>query len=158
MFPTTAASLLREDYGHDALHVFEVGLRSADDAVAAATARSEGRAIVTENVADFAGERDVVLVFVLKKNLSASGALPKALAKLLDAWAKTNPRPYIGAHWPSRGRRPRQGRRVGDQAGGVNSPAGEPHDPSSPRSAAASRRRWFSARTRSTSDWMYSSS
>jgi hypothetical protein len=35
----------------------------------AAVARAEGRAVVTGNVAGFAAERDVVLVFVLKKNL-----------------------------------------------------------------------------------------
>jgi hypothetical protein len=39
----------------------------------AAVARAEGRAVVTGNVADFAAERDVVLVFVLKKNLPAGG-------------------------------------------------------------------------------------
>jgi predicted nucleic acid-binding protein len=43
--------------------------RPAEDAQVAAVARGEGRAVVTENVADFAAERDAVLVFVLKKNL-----------------------------------------------------------------------------------------
>jgi hypothetical protein len=39
-----------------------------------------------ENVADFAAERDVVLVFVfvLKKNLPAGGGQAVALAKVLD--------------------------------------------------------------------------
>ena len=66
----------------------------------AVVARGEGRAIVTENVADFAAERDVVLVFVLKKNLPAGGGQAAALAKVLDRWAQEHPDPYLGAHWP----------------------------------------------------------
>ncbi len=64
-------------------------------------ARAEGRAVVTENVADFAAERDVVLVFVLKKNLPAGGVQAAALAKVLDRWAEDHPDPYLGHHWPS---------------------------------------------------------
>jgi len=101
MFPTVTAVLLRDTYGHDAVHVAEVGLRAADDAQVAATARAEGRAVVTENVADFAAERDVVLVFVLKKNLPAGGGQAAALAKVLDRWAQDHPDPYLGPHWPS---------------------------------------------------------
>ena len=100
MFPSATAALLRDSYDHDAVHVFEIGLRAADDTDVAATARAEHRAVVTENVADFVAERDVVLVFVLKKNLPAGGAQAKALAELLDAWAQANPRPYVGPHWP----------------------------------------------------------
>ena len=100
MFPAATASTLREHYGHDAAHVFEVGLGSAADEEVAATARAEARAVVTENVMDFAAERDVVLVFVLKKNLPAGGGQAKALAKILDNWARANPLPYVGAHWP----------------------------------------------------------
>jgi len=59
MFPAAAAELLRDTYSRDAVHVGEAGLRAADDAHVAATARAEGREVVTENVADFAGERDV---------------------------------------------------------------------------------------------------
>jgi hypothetical protein len=73
MFPTGTAVLLRETYRHDAVHVAEIGLRGAEDAHVAATARAEGRAVVTENVADFASERDIVLAFVLQKNLPAGG-------------------------------------------------------------------------------------
>ena len=101
MFPTVIAVLLRDTYGHDAVHVAEVGLRAADDAQVAATARAEGRAVVTENVADFATERDVVLVFVLKKNLPTGGGQAVALAKVLDRWAQYHPDPYLGPHWPS---------------------------------------------------------
>jgi len=101
MFPTATAVLLRDTYGHDAIHVAEAGLRAADDAHVAAAARGQGRAVVTENVVDFATERDVVLVFVLKKNLPAGGGQAAALAKVLDRWAQDHPDPYLGPHWPS---------------------------------------------------------
>ena len=100
MFPPAAAEFLRDTYGHDAVHVAEVGLWAADDAQVAAVARAEGRAVVTENVADFSDERDVVLVFVLKRNLPTGGGQAAALAKILDRWAQARPEPYIGAHWP----------------------------------------------------------
>lgn len=101
MFPTATAVLLRDTYRHDAVHVAEAGLRAAGDAQVAAVARAEGRAVVTENVADFAAERDVVLVFLLKKKLPAGGGQAAALAKILDRWAQDHPAPYLGPHWPS---------------------------------------------------------
>jgi hypothetical protein len=73
MFSMAVAELLRETYGHDAVHVAEVGLRAADDSHVAARARAEDRAVVTENVADFAGERDLVLVFV-RRGICQPGA------------------------------------------------------------------------------------
>jgi hypothetical protein len=100
MFPTAAARVLRDQYGRDALHVAEVGLRAADDAAIAGHARADGRAVVTENVADFADERDLVLVVVLKQNLPGGGAQAAALADALDRWLETNPDPYVGHHWP----------------------------------------------------------
>ncbi len=100
MFPVAAAEVLRTTYGRDAVHVAEAGLRAADDAQAAAAARVDGRAVVTENLADFAGERDVVLVFVLKRNLLAGGGQAAALASILDRWAQHFPDPYLGHHWP----------------------------------------------------------
>jgi hypothetical protein len=100
MFPVAAAELLCDTYGQDAVHVAEVGLRAADDVQVAATARAEGRAAVTENAADFAAERDIVLVFVLKKNLPAGGGQAAALAKILGRWAQDFPDPYLGNHWP----------------------------------------------------------
>jgi Domain of unknown function (DUF5615) len=100
MFAPAAAVLLREKYGHDAVHVSETGLQSAEDAQVAAAARAEGRAVVTENVADFAAERDVVLVFVLKRNLPAGGGQAAALAAVLDRWAHDHADPYLGPHWP----------------------------------------------------------
>jgi hypothetical protein len=101
MFPIATAVILRDTHGHDAVHVAEVGLRAAEDAQVAVVARGESRAVVTENVADFAAERDVVLVFVLKKNLPAGGGQVAALAKVLDRWAQDHPDPYLGPHWPS---------------------------------------------------------
>jgi hypothetical protein len=100
MFPIAAAVLLRDTYCHDAAHVAEVGLQASEDTQIAVAARAQGRAVVTENVADFAAERDVVLVFILKKNLPAGGGQAAALAKALNHWAQANPDPYLGAHWP----------------------------------------------------------
>ena len=100
MFPAATAEILRDTHGQDAVHVREVGLSAADDAQVAATARAEGRAIVTENVADFAAERNLALIFVLKKNLPAGGGQAAALAKVLDRWAHDFPDPYLGHHWP----------------------------------------------------------
>jgi len=101
MFPMATAITLRDTYGHDAVHVAEIGFRAAEDAQVAVAARGEGRAVMTENVADFAAERDVVLIFVLKKNLPAGGGQAAALAKVLDRWAQEHPDPYLGPHWPS---------------------------------------------------------
>jgi hypothetical protein len=101
MFPPGTAVILRESFGRDAVHVCEVGLTGADDAQVATLARTQGRAVVTENVTDFAAERDVVLVFVLKRHLPTGGGQAAALAKILDRWAQDYPDPYLGAHWPS---------------------------------------------------------
>jgi hypothetical protein len=100
MFPPGAATLLRDRYGHDAVHVGDIGLMATDDAMIAQVARDQRRALVTENVVDFAHERDVVLVFVLKRNLPAGSGQAAALAKIVDQWAAANPRPYLGPHWP----------------------------------------------------------
>jgi hypothetical protein len=101
IFSATVASLLRDKYGLDAAHVTEAGLRGAPDSQVAAAARTEGRAVVTENVADFAAERDVILVFALKRNLPGGGGQASALAAALDRWNLENPDPYLGPHWPS---------------------------------------------------------
>ena len=70
---------------------------------AAAAARAEGRAVVTKNVTDFAAERDLLLVFVLKRNLPAGGGQAAALARILDRWTREHPDPYLGQHWPATG-------------------------------------------------------
>src|SRR6266571_5991608 len=100
MFPAATTVILRETYGYDAVHVTEVGLGAAEDSDVAALARAQGRAVVTENVADYAAERDVVLVFVLKKNLPAGGGQAAARATILHRWAQDHPGPYLGPHWP----------------------------------------------------------
>lgn len=100
MFPLSAAEVLRTRYARDATHVGEVGLRATDDRDVAAFARTRHLAVVTENVADFAAEADVVLVFVLKRHLPAGGGQSAALAAVLDRWLRANPSPYLGAHWP----------------------------------------------------------
>jgi len=101
MFPQAAATMLCEAFDHDAMHVGEVGLSGADDGAVATFARSEHRAVVTENIADYAPEPDLVLVGVLKRKLSSGGAQAQALAELLDRWATENPDPYVGQHWPA---------------------------------------------------------
>lgn len=101
MFPVAAAMLLRKRHGLDALHCSELGLRGADDFVVAAVARADHRAIVTENVVDFVKERDVIVVFVLKRNLPSGGGQAAALADRLSEWAAENPDPYVGHHWLS---------------------------------------------------------
>lgn len=100
MLPPAAASMLRAS-GHDAVHVCEVGLVATEDSVTAETARAEQRALVTENVSDFVMERDVVMVFVSKRDLPQGGRMAPALATLLDRWAQANPSPYLGSHWPT---------------------------------------------------------
>ena len=101
MFPQAAVTVLRDEFDHDALHVGEVGLRGAEDAAVATFARSEHRAVVTENISDYAPEPDLVLVCVLKRMLPSGGAQARALAELLDRWARDNPDPYVGQHWPT---------------------------------------------------------
>jgi len=101
MYPTAAARLLREQCGHDAVHFSEIGLGATDDADIAAVARAQRRVVVTENVVDFAAERDVALAFLVKKKLPAGGGQAAALAALLERWAAANPDPYLGPHWPT---------------------------------------------------------
>jgi hypothetical protein len=100
MFPSAAAGHLRDEFHHDAVHVAEVGLTGAPDGEVATAARSGQRALVTENVSDFAAEPDLVLVCVLKRSLPAGGGQARALAKVLNRWATANTRPYLGQHWP----------------------------------------------------------
>lgn len=101
MFPLHAAALLREQYGHEAVHVSEVGLGATADGEIATFARADRWSLVTENVSDFTRESDVVLVFVLKRNLPAGASQAAALAGLLDRWVQEHPDPYLGAHGPT---------------------------------------------------------
>lgn len=101
MFPRTAATLLRDAFDHDATHVAEVGLSGTEDPAVATFARSEHRAVVTDNIADHAPEPDLVLVCVLKRKLPSGGAQAQALAELIHRLATENPDPYVGQHWPT---------------------------------------------------------
>jgi hypothetical protein len=99
MLPPHAAMILRDEHGLEAHHVGELGMAHTEDAVIAQFARTQSRMVVTENVADFASERGVVLVFVLRRNLPAGGAMATGLAERLARWAGGNPDPFPGQHW-----------------------------------------------------------
>lgn len=98
MFPQQTCTLLAER-GHDAVHVRERGVNARPDSEVAAVAARENRALVTENVKDFAAQRDLAVVCVLKSRLPAAG-MAHHLAELVDRWAQANPEPYLGLHWP----------------------------------------------------------
>ena len=99
MLPPLAAVILRDEHGLRAHHVSELGMAHTEDAVIARFAREHSRVVVTEHVADFAGERGVVLVFVLRRNLPAGGAMAAGLAERLARWATANADPFPGQHW-----------------------------------------------------------
>ena len=107
MLPPGAAEELN-GRGHDATTVADLGLAGQPDPVIFDRAASEGRVVVTENIADFAvlleqrlrNDQPVVpVVFVRKTDLPRRGALPHHLAGRLDRWAEANPDPYLGPHW-----------------------------------------------------------
>jgi len=108
MFPPAVADELR-DRGHDAVAVLERDMQGAPDADVFELAVKEQRVVVTENFADFAAlveqhqtdnKPSTPVVFVRKSSLPPGGALPSHLADHLDDWAKDNPDPYQGLHWP----------------------------------------------------------
>lgn len=98
MFPHATCDQLTAK-GHDAIHVRDRGVDARPDPEVAVVAVAESRALVTENVKDFAGERGLVVVCVLKSRLPPKG-MHVHLARLLDNWATDNPEPYLGMHWP----------------------------------------------------------
>jgi predicted nuclease of predicted toxin-antitoxin system len=98
MFPSRTCELLAER-GHDAAHVRDRGVNARPDNEVAPVAIRESRALVTENVKDFAAQQDLAVVCVLKSCLPTSG-MAEHLARLLDRWATANPDPYLGLHWP----------------------------------------------------------
>ena len=99
MFPAAVCERLT-DLGHDAAHVRDRGVNARPDREVADVARAEQRALVTENVKDFAREPDIVVVCVLKSRLAAH-RMTEQLASMLDRWAVANPQPWIGLHWPA---------------------------------------------------------
>jgi predicted nuclease of predicted toxin-antitoxin system len=105
--PATAAELNHR--GHDAIHVNDLGLAGQEDPAVFETAVTQGRIVVTENVADYAtlldqrlrnDEPAVPVVFVRKTDFPRRGALAGHLAERLHTWAASHPDPYLGAHWP----------------------------------------------------------
>lgn len=74
-------------------------MNARPDREVADVARVEQRALVTENVKDFAREPDIAVVCVLKSRLAAH-RMTEQLAGILDRWAAANPQPWIGLHWP----------------------------------------------------------
>ncbi len=98
MFPPSTCPRLA-GLGHDAVHVRDRGVDARPDREVAAVAARESGVLVTENVKDFAAERDLVIVCVLKSRVPAVG-MGEHLADLLDRWAAAHPDPYVGMHWP----------------------------------------------------------
>jgi len=99
MFPPASCADLRER-GHDTVHVRDCGLDASSDRAVATAAAEQRRVLVTENVKDFAHVRDLVILCVLKARLRGGG-LSRRLAELIDDWARGNPEPYVGLHWPA---------------------------------------------------------
>lgn len=108
MFPPAAAAAL-EELGHDARCVAASELAAFPDDRRYEVATAERRIIVTENYADFvailaqriaSGAPHTPVVCVGKQSLPDGSALGPALARRLNAWARANPEPYPGPHWP----------------------------------------------------------
>jgi len=108
MLPPATAELLN-DRGHDAVSVHDVGLTGAADPDVFDHAVADQRLVVTENFADFSllltqrlgnDQPCVPVVFIHKPDFPKGGALAVHLAARLDAWAASNPDPYLGPHWP----------------------------------------------------------
>jgi len=99
MFPPGTCAHLAQR-GHDAVHVRDRGLDARPDSEVATVAVREERVLVTENVKDFAGERGIAVVCMLKSRLPPQG-MDVHLASVLDRWAALNPEPYLGPHWPA---------------------------------------------------------
>lgn len=99
MFPRAVCVLLNER-GHDAVHVRELGLDACPDVQVAAAAVRAGRVLITENVKDFVGERELIVGCVLKSRLRGAG-MARRLADLVHGWAQQEPEPYVGLHWPA---------------------------------------------------------
>ena len=108
MLPPAAADELGR-LGHDAVSVLRMEMGAADDAEVFERAVTDDRVTVTENFADFAGlladrqnrgEPSTPVVFVRRDNFPRRGALAGHLARKLDEWARANPEPFVGLHWP----------------------------------------------------------
>jgi len=108
MLPPAAADE-RDRLGHDAMSVLRLEMAAADDAKVFERAVTDGRVVVTENFADFAGlladrqnrgEPATPIVFVRRDNFPRRGALAGHLVRKLDEWSQANPEPFVGLYWP----------------------------------------------------------
>ena len=108
MFPPACAERLA-DLGHDALSVHNLGLAGHGDDEVLSAAVSQERILVTENFGDYSvlldqrlsrREACVPVVFVRRDRFPRPGAMAAKLAEVLSEWARANPEPYIGPHWP----------------------------------------------------------
>ena len=108
MLPPAAADEL-DRLGHDAVSVLRLEMGAAEDSKVFERAVTEGRVIVTENFADFAGlvadrqnqgKPATPIVFVRRDSFPRRGALAGHLALKLHKWAQANPEPFIGLYWP----------------------------------------------------------
>ncbi len=107
MLPPAASGPLRA-LGHDAVSVRELGLEGAPDEAVYERAVEERRVLVTENFTDFsllverrlgADEPATPVLFLRKGSFPRRGGLADQIARALDAWARSHPDPYTGAHW-----------------------------------------------------------
>ncbi len=99
MLPPRTAVILRDEHGLRAQHVTELGMAHTEDAVIAQFAREHSRVVVTENVADFAGERGVVLVFVLDETSRRAAPWPQDSPTGSPGGQLPTPDPFPGQHW-----------------------------------------------------------
>ena len=107
MYAERVAEILVER-GHDAVHVRDIGLGGASDAVVLARAVDEDRTVVTENAVDFlplldqrqaAGAAMTPVLVALTAGRGVGGRLHARLAGAIDTWAGENSDPYAHAHW-----------------------------------------------------------
>lgn len=108
MFPPACAERLA-GLGHDALSVHALGLAGHSDDEVLSAAVIHDRILVPENFGDFSalldqrlsrGEACVPVVFVRRDRLPRRRAMAAKVAELLSEWARANPEPYVGPHWP----------------------------------------------------------
>lgn len=107
MFPRAAAAALRE-LGHDAVSAHDV-CPSAPDDIVWELATAQGRAIVTENMADFRpllvaavreGAAAVPVLGALHRRLPRGGALAPALARRVHDFLAPREELPITEWWP----------------------------------------------------------
>lgn len=76
----------------------DLGVDASPDTAVASMARNARRVLVTENVKNFAAERDLAIVCVLTSRLRRRD-MSAHLIQILDGWAQATPEPYLGLRW-----------------------------------------------------------